>query len=279
MFTMLVRLLERRPPKKWAIVAAVLFLAIAVFGLAFAPASESQDRGQVEAEVTVSRVVEGDTFDISPDIDGIDTVRLIGVDTPETRHPRCGAQPFGREASDFTRTELEDQQVELEFDVERVDQYDRLLAYVYPEGEEMFNERLLREGYGQLAIFPPNDRYVERFEDAQEEARTAGRGLWGLSAEDQAAQTNRGNGIGSGECGESETTQAQSSPPPPPQKSEPAPPPQPRPPTPAPPPPPQPNPSPAPPFKAGGSAEGPVPPMPNGSCPKEFPDRHGNACF
>ncbi len=273
---MLVRLLERRPPKKWAIVAAVFFLAVAVFGLAFVPASESQDRGQVDAVVTVSSVVDGDTFDISPAVDDIERVRLIGVDTPETRHPRCGAQPYGREASEFTRTELEGQQVELEFDVERVDPYDRLLAYVYPEGEEMFNERLLREGFGQLAIFPPNVRYEDRFEDAQEEAREARRGLWGLSAEELARQTDRGNGIGSGECGESESTQEQTS-----QRPEPRPTlsPQPRPPGPAPPSPPRPNAPPAPAFKAGGPPEGLVPLMPDGSCPKEFPTRHGNACF
>ncbi len=63
---------------------------------------------------------------------------------------------------------------------ERTDQYDRLLAYVYPQGEEMFNETLLREGYAQVATFPPNTRYEDRFRAAQEEARSARRGLWGL---------------------------------------------------------------------------------------------------
>ncbi len=52
--------------------------------------------------------------------------------------------------------------------------------HVYPQGEEMFNETLLREGYAQVATFPPNTRYEDRFRAAQEEARSARRGLWGL---------------------------------------------------------------------------------------------------
>ena len=64
----------------------------------------------------------------------------------------------------------------------RTDQYDRLLAHVYPQGEEMFNEALRREGYAQVATFPPNTRYEDRFRAAQEEARSARRGLWDLSA-------------------------------------------------------------------------------------------------
>lgn len=61
----------------------------------------------------------------------------------------------------------------------------------------MFNETLLEEGYAQIATFPPNVRYVDRFVAAQEGARAAATGLWGLSPEHLAVQTDRGNGIGS----------------------------------------------------------------------------------
>ena|SRR5829696_1719095 len=64
----------------------------------------------------------------------------------------------------------------------------------------MFNETLLEEGYAQVATFPPNVRYVDRFLAAQEEARAAGRGLWGLSADQLSQQTDRGNGIGGSGC-------------------------------------------------------------------------------
>jgi len=113
-------------------------------------------------------------------------------------------QPYGDEATAFTTSELQGEEVGLEFDVERTDRYDRLLAYVYPSDEEMFNETLLEEGYAQVATFPPNVRYVDRFLAAQEEARAAALGIWGLSAEELAAQTDRDNGIGGGGCPEKE---------------------------------------------------------------------------
>jgi micrococcal nuclease len=72
--------------------------------------------------------------------------------------------------------------VSLELDVERVEPYGRLLAYVYLPNGEMFNETLLEEGYAQVATFPPNVKYVDSFLEAQREAREANRGLWGLSA-------------------------------------------------------------------------------------------------
>jgi hypothetical protein len=88
--------------------------------------------------------------------------------------------------------------VDLELDVQKIDPYGRLLAYVYlPEGR-MFNEVLLEEGYAQVATFPPNVRYQERFLEAQREARARNRGLWGLSAGELCKQTDRGNGIGGG---------------------------------------------------------------------------------
>ncbi len=147
------------------------------------------------ATATVTRVVDGDTIEISPAVDGYTDVRLIGMDTPETYF---GSQPYGPEASAFTSSRLEGKRVGLEFDVERVDPYDRLLAYVYLPNGSMFNETLVREGYAQVATFPPNVRYTDRFAAAQREARAAGRGLWGLPAGQLCQQTDRGNGFGGG---------------------------------------------------------------------------------
>ena len=65
---------------------------------------EAQDeRSGYDTTVRVTRVVDGDTVEISPAIDGIEDVRLIGVDTPETRDPDCGVQPYGDVASAFTQ--------------------------------------------------------------------------------------------------------------------------------------------------------------------------------
>jgi micrococcal nuclease len=163
-----------------------------------APPLQAQDR----PTATVTRVVDGDTIEISPAIDGKEEVRLIGVDTPETVDPNSDVQPYGPQASRFTTQELEGERIELEFDQEREDSFGRLLAYVRLSDGALFNETLLRRGYAQLYIVPPNDKYEARFRAAQQEARDAERGLWGLPQSQLCPLTDRGNGIGEGspEC-------------------------------------------------------------------------------
>jgi hypothetical protein len=128
-------------------------------------------------------------------VDGLTEVRLIGVDTPETSHPTYGEQPYGQQAKEFTVSRLEGERVALEFDLEKVDRYGRLLAYLWPSDGRMFNDALLMEGYAQVATFPPN---VKRLQEAQRKAREANRGLWGLSKGQLCQQTDRGAGIGGG---------------------------------------------------------------------------------
>jgi endonuclease YncB( thermonuclease family) len=123
---------------------------------------------------TVTRVIDGDTLQLSTGEEG----RLIGVDTPETKHPRKPVQPFGQEASAFTTKLVEGKKVRLEFNVRRKNTYKRTLAYVYVE-DLMLNLELLRQGYAQVATVPPNVKYQELFLGLQREAREAGRGLWG----------------------------------------------------------------------------------------------------
>lgn len=126
----------------------------------------------------VTRVVDGDTIEVT--FNGQkEKVRLIGVDTPETVHPTRGEEPYGKEASNYTKSRLDGQTVNLEFDVQERDQYGRLLAYVWI-GNELFNETLVKEGYAQISTFPPNVKYVDVFRAAQEQARAQGKGLWGL---------------------------------------------------------------------------------------------------
>jgi micrococcal nuclease len=130
---------------------------------------------QPQTQVTkVERVIDGDTLLLSTG----EEVRLIGVDTPETKHPRKPVEYFGKEASAFTKQLVEGKEVRLEFDVQRKDLYKRTLAYVYV-GETMLNAELVRQGYAQVATFPPNVKYQELFLMLQREAREANRGLWG----------------------------------------------------------------------------------------------------
>lgn len=176
--------------------------------------AEETNKEDVEYDetVTVERVVDGDTIRIAPAVDDIDEVRLIGVDTPETKAPDCDVQPYGPETLQFITDELKGEEVELEFDEEREDRYDRLLAYVYID-DEMFNEKLLEEGYAQVYTVSPNEKYEDRFEEAQAEAQDAESGIWGLSTSEQDQLADRDNGIGGEECAQEETTTLPETPP------------------------------------------------------------------
>lgn len=83
---------------------------------------------------TVSRVVDGDTIEVTPDAAaGNPDVRFLAVDTPETYG---GTEPLGAEAKAFTARKLEGKKVRLEYDEDRVDPYDRALAHVSVVGED-----------------------------------------------------------------------------------------------------------------------------------------------
>jgi micrococcal nuclease len=160
--------------------------------------AKNENPSPYDNRVTVSRVVDGDTIEISPTVNGVEDVRLIGVDTPETVDPSEEVEPYGHKASAFATSKLTGEKVDLEFDVERIDQYDRLLAYVYTTDGVMFNEELVEKGYAQAYPYPPNTAYEVRFEQAQREAKARDLGIWGLSLEQQCLLADRGNGIGEG---------------------------------------------------------------------------------
>ena len=125
----------------------------------------------------VTRVVDGDTLVLHND----ERVRLIGVDTPETKHPTKPVEPFGPEASSFTKRAVEGKVVQLKFDREKRDRYQRLLAYVYLD-DWCLNEEIIRAGYSKCITRYPFDRSMKaRFRLAEDEAKTSRRGLWGAA--------------------------------------------------------------------------------------------------
>lgn len=126
----------------------------------------------------VRRVVDGDTIELA---DGR-LVRYIGIDAPEVRrreqdHWVVNPEPFGLEATTANKQLVEGRTVRLEYDVETHDEYGRLLAYVYVNGQ-MINAKLLEDGYAQLLTIPPNVKYAGLFRRLAEEARQHNRGLW-----------------------------------------------------------------------------------------------------
>ena len=127
----------------------------------------------------VIRVVDGDTIRVDMGGD-IHTVRLIGVDTPETKHPTKPVQYFGREAAAFTKKWLHGKTVKLVVDPtgDTRDRYGRLLRHVYLDGDN-FNARLIREGYAfAYKRFPFSQRSL--FIRLEAEARKNALGLWGI---------------------------------------------------------------------------------------------------
>lgn len=128
------------------------------------------------AKYKILSVTDGDTFRI--DYEGVSTpVRMIGIDTPEVSHPAKSVQCYGKEASDKTKEILIDQEVVLEQDVSETDRYGRILAYVWLDGE-FINEKLVREGYAFSSSYPPDVKYQEKLDEAEEYARTNNLGLW-----------------------------------------------------------------------------------------------------
>jgi len=96
-----------------------------------------------------SYVVDGDTIIVI--IDGKkEKVRLIGVDAPETDGPYTKEEPYGREASAFTKKVTEGENVRLEYDWQKRDKYGRILAYVYLEDGTFLNAELIKQGYATV---------------------------------------------------------------------------------------------------------------------------------
>lgn len=141
--------------------------------------------------VKVIRIIDGDTFKGVIESDTL-TVRLIGVDCPESRKNTKAYNDaeksennvetivaMGKIAKEFTKEHLkENETVYLEFGVGGNDKYGRILAYVWLNDTLMLNKFLLSEGYAQMMTIPPNVDYQEEFLEAYRSARENEKGLW-----------------------------------------------------------------------------------------------------
>jgi micrococcal nuclease len=157
----------------------LLLLAVLAGGCGRAPADDGRTvaAGLPAGRDSVVRdVIDGDTIVVG---DG-EHVRLIGIDTPETRHPTKPVQCFGHEATKETRRLLpRGTRVRLVGDVEPRDRYGRTLAYVVRVRDGLFvNAALAGGGFARPLTIPPNVAHTDEFRRLAEQARVAGRGLW-----------------------------------------------------------------------------------------------------
>lgn len=124
----------------------------------------------------VARVVDGDTLLLASGA----RVRLQGIDTPETVRPNHPVEAWGPEASEFSRQFVDDahHEVRLTFGAERLDDYGRFLAFVW-HGERLLNEELVRAGLARARLgYRYSGTMKRRLAAAEDEARSAGRGIW-----------------------------------------------------------------------------------------------------
>lgn len=163
------------------------FLFIFIAALAF-PALRVESAPAEPAEYfLVKRVIDGDTIELAD----ARRVRLIGIDTPEIHFSKkllkdarksqkdiATIRKLGAKAASFTSGLCLNKKVRLEYDVEKKDKYNRLLAYVYLKDGTFVNARIIEDGYGQVLTVPPNVKYAELFLKLQKSARENAKGHW-----------------------------------------------------------------------------------------------------
>jgi len=155
----------------------------------------------------VTKAVDGDTIAVNMNGKN-ETIRLIGLDTPETVDPRKPVQCFGEEASKKAKEILTGKSVRIEIDSSQgeLDKYGRLLAYVFMENGVLFNQLMISEGFGHEYTYNLPYKYQEEFKQAEHDAREEKRGLWaktiaGDCSPEPASQGEAGfRATGSYEC-------------------------------------------------------------------------------
>jgi micrococcal nuclease len=128
----------------------------------------------------VVRVVDGDTVEIKYTNHRKAKVRLIGVNTPESKDVfKKHKEPFGIEAKEFTiKTLYPGRKVFIETDKDPKDMYDRTLAYIWLDNETMYNQVLLQEGLARVYTWMPNNKYEQLFIDTESIAYESRKGIW-----------------------------------------------------------------------------------------------------
>ncbi len=161
------------------LLSAMVFL-LSVFSIVILP---KMAKGEVYINENkyyeVYEVIDGDTFKVKEGFKK-STIRMLGIDTPETVDPRKEEQCYGKEASEFAKKFLLKNKVRLVLNEKREmrDKYGRVLAYVYLEDGTFVNSYLLANGFAKEYTFGKPYSKKDEFVATQNEARQRGVGLW-----------------------------------------------------------------------------------------------------
>lgn len=162
-------------------VIKVLVLLVSFFGLIISlSTSESDILGDKEGLYLVTKVTDGDTITVSQD-EKTYSVRLIGVDTPETVDPKKEVECFGLEASNKAKELMQNKYVRLIEDPTQLDKdrYGRLLRYVYLTDGTFVNKLMIIQGFAHEYTYQTPYEYQNEFRVAQKTAQEQELGLWG----------------------------------------------------------------------------------------------------
>ena len=130
-------------------------------------------------KATVTRIVDGDTLEVKYEDDEY-KVRLLCIDTPETKKSGVDVQPYGKQAADKLSEMVLNKKVTLVFEKDTDDRYDRLLAYIIVKDGSCVNADLVDQGYARVDIVRPNNVNEDYFYELQDRAIKEKRGLWSL---------------------------------------------------------------------------------------------------
>lgn len=185
---------DRKPFELWLtenfligwrkVVFVILLVGIVIYALVSTISSYNKEKSMKRITLIKSEVIcvkDGDTYVLK--IDGAETtVRLIGVDTPESVAPSDYSKENtseGKTISEIVKQKLQPgDTLFVEYDVSKTDKYGRTLAYLFFENGQMVQEWLLQNGYAQVMTVQPNCKYAERFAEVQHTAADNNVGLW-----------------------------------------------------------------------------------------------------
>lgn len=157
---------------------SLIFFLLLLTGCANYQNTQRPDLSKLET-YKVTRVVDGDTFWVDDGSEKGMKIRLLCVDAPELRASRYKEKgAYAKEAFEFLEELIGDKFIKLEYDVQRYDQYRRVLAYAYLENGTFVNGELIRNGYAKVVTYQPNVKHVDLLVELQKEAQSKSRGLW-----------------------------------------------------------------------------------------------------